>query len=132
MLIVPLFDRAGELVAYFSVDDPADRLVPSRETVELLEIFGNHAVVAIENARLYPQLEAHTRELEEAGQRMQEIARAQEQLRLDRLARAAHAADRHPRLRRHPAGRAAKADSTTTSSGASSRSSTRRASGWPG
>ncbi len=73
VLIVPLFNRSGELQAYFSVDDPADRRVPSRETIELLEIFGNHAVVAIENARLYRQLEAHSRELEEAGQRMGEI-----------------------------------------------------------
>ena len=73
VLLVPLFNRSGELVAYFSVDDPIDRLVPSSETMELLEIFGNHAVVAIENARLYRQLEQHTRELEEAGTRMQEL-----------------------------------------------------------
>ncbi len=73
VLLVPLFDRKGELLAYFSVDDPEDRLVPSKETIELIEIFGNHAVVAIENARLYRQLERHTRELEEAGQRMQEM-----------------------------------------------------------
>jgi len=73
ILLVPLFNRSGELVAYFSVDDPIDRLVPSSETMELLEIFGNHAVVAIENARLYRQLEQHTRELEEAGTRMQEL-----------------------------------------------------------
>jgi signal transduction histidine kinase/response regulator RpfG family c-di-GMP phosphodiesterase len=73
VLIVPLFDRTGEPVAYFSVDDPADRHVPSRETIELLEIFANHAVVAIENARLYSRLEAHSRELEEAGQRMGEV-----------------------------------------------------------
>ncbi len=73
VLLVPLFNRTGDLVAYFSVDDPVDRLVPSSETIELLEIFGNHAVVAIENARLYRQLESHTRELEEAGRRMQEM-----------------------------------------------------------
>jgi signal transduction histidine kinase/response regulator RpfG family c-di-GMP phosphodiesterase len=73
VLLVPLFNRAGELVAYFSVDDPVDRHVPTRETIELLEIFGNHAVVAIENARLYRQLESHSRELEEAGRHMQEI-----------------------------------------------------------
>ena len=44
VLLVPLFNRNGELIAYFSVDDPVDHLVPSREVVELLEIFGNHAV----------------------------------------------------------------------------------------
>ncbi|OGF22378.1 MAG: hypothetical protein A2V63_02825, partial [Candidatus Eisenbacteria bacterium RBG_19FT_COMBO_70_11] len=73
VLLVPLFNRTGELLAYFSVDDPLDRLVPSQESIELLEIFGNHAVVAIENARLYHELEIHSRELEDAGQRMQEM-----------------------------------------------------------
>jgi len=70
VLFVPLFNRAQELVAYFSVDDPEDRLVPSRESVELLEIYGHHAVVAIENARLYRELERRSRDLEEA-QRLQ-------------------------------------------------------------
>jgi hypothetical protein len=73
ILFVPLSSRTGELVAAILVDDPVDRLVPSRETVELLEIFGNHAVVAIENARLYRQLESYTRELEAAGQHMREM-----------------------------------------------------------
>ncbi len=73
VLLVPLFNRDNELVAYFSVDDPADRLVPSSETVELLEIFGHHAVIAIDNARLYGRLERQTHELREAGQRMQEL-----------------------------------------------------------
>ncbi len=73
VLIVPLFNRDGELVAYFSVDDPVDRLVPSTETIEMLEIFGHHAVVAIENARLYRQAERYARELEEAGRRMKEV-----------------------------------------------------------
>jgi len=75
MLLVPLLDGGGELVGYFSVDDPGDRLIPSRETIELLEIFASHAVVAIENARLYEQLGQRTRELEEADQRMKEMAR---------------------------------------------------------
>ena len=73
VLLVPLYSRQGELTAYFSVDDPVDRMVPGRETIEMLEIFGNHAVVAIENARLYRQLEARTRDLEEASQRMKEV-----------------------------------------------------------
>jgi signal transduction histidine kinase len=73
VLLVPLHDGRGELLGYFSVDDPADRLVPSQEAVELLEVFGNHAVVAIENARLYRQLAQRTRELEEADRRMKEM-----------------------------------------------------------
>jgi signal transduction histidine kinase len=72
VLLVPLYNRGGELLAYFSVDDPMDRLVPSTETIEMLEIFGHHAVVAIENARLYRQAERYARELEEAGRRMKE------------------------------------------------------------
>ncbi|HYM80913.1 MAG TPA: HD domain-containing phosphohydrolase [Candidatus Limnocylindria bacterium] len=73
VLLVPLMNGSGDLVGYYSVDDPVDRLVPSREAIELLEIFGHHAVVAIENARLYHELESHTRELEETGQRLQEM-----------------------------------------------------------
>ncbi len=73
VLLVPLYNREGELTAYFSVDDPIDRRVPDRETVEMLEMFGHHAVVAIENARLYQQLESRSRELEEANQRMKEV-----------------------------------------------------------
>ena len=73
VLLVPLQNRNGDLVGYFSVDDPVDRLVPSTETIELLEIFGYHAVVAIENARLYQEREQQTRQLKESGQRAQEL-----------------------------------------------------------
>ena len=67
VLVTPLESRGGDLLACFVVGDPADRLVPSTETVEMLEIFGQHAVVAIENARVYAQVEGHARELEDAG-----------------------------------------------------------------
>ncbi len=73
VLFVPLYTRDGELMAYLSVDDPVDRLVPSRETIEMLEIFGNHVVVALENARLVQTLAAHTRDLEAANRRMGEV-----------------------------------------------------------
>lgn len=72
-LIVPLISGSGEPVGYFSVDDPVDRLVPSREAIELLEIFGSHVIGAIENARLYRQLQSHTRQLEETSHRLQEM-----------------------------------------------------------
>jgi signal transduction histidine kinase len=73
VLFVPLYTREGELMAYLSVDDPVDRLVPSRETIEMLEVFGTHVVVALENARLVQSLNAHGRELEAANRRMGEL-----------------------------------------------------------
>jgi signal transduction histidine kinase len=73
VLLVPLFTRTGDLMAYLSVDDPVDRLVPSRETIEMLEIFGNHVVVALENARLVQSLGEHGRELEAVNRRMGEL-----------------------------------------------------------
>src|SRR5262245_21529739 len=73
VLLSPLFDGRGELLGYFSVDDPVDRLVPSQETIELLEVFGRHAVVGIENARLNHQITQRTRELEQADTRMREM-----------------------------------------------------------
>ncbi len=73
VLLVPLYTRTGELMAYLSVDDPVDRLVPSRETIEMLEIFGNHVVVALENARLVQSLGQHGRDLEAANRRMGEL-----------------------------------------------------------
>jgi signal transduction histidine kinase len=72
-LHVPIYGRIGDLVGSVSVGDPEDALVPSRETVELLEIFGNLAGVAIENARLQRQHDHHAGELEAAGRRVQEL-----------------------------------------------------------
>jgi len=73
VLFVPLVTRDSKLIAYLSVDDPADRLVPCKETVEMLEIFGAQAVAAMENARLYKELEEHTRQVEQAAERMREV-----------------------------------------------------------
>ncbi len=73
VLLVPLRSRDGELVGYFSVDDPENRLVPSTEVIELLEIFGYHAAVAIENARLYRERDEQARQLRGSGQRAQEL-----------------------------------------------------------
>jgi signal transduction histidine kinase len=75
VLFVPLYAKSGEIVGYLSVDDPVDRLVPSRETIELLEVFANHVVVALENARLYHALEEHSQRLEEANARLGELTR---------------------------------------------------------
>lgn len=73
VLFVPLWTTDGTLLGYLSVDDPSDRLVPDRATIELLEVFGSQAVTAIQNAKLYTQLEQNMRQLEEAAERMKEL-----------------------------------------------------------
>ncbi len=63
LLLVPLRGKDGQLVGVLSVDDPVDRQIPSRTTIETLEIFANQAVVALENARLFAEQRARLREL---------------------------------------------------------------------
>jgi signal transduction histidine kinase len=72
-LLVPLSDAAGAPIGYLSVNDPEDRKVPGRETLELLEALAQHTAVAIENARRQQTAQERARELEQAGQRAQEI-----------------------------------------------------------
>ncbi len=55
-LFVPLADSSGQLMGMLSVDDPADRRIPTRETIEVLEIFANQASIAIEGAWLFQRL----------------------------------------------------------------------------
>jgi len=69
LLLVPLRGKDGQLVGVLSVDDPVDRQIPSRTTIETLEIFANQAVVALENARLFAEQRARLGELT----RLQEI-----------------------------------------------------------
>lgn len=52
MLLVPLRGATGQVVGLISVDDPRDRMRPSRQVVEALEIFAGQAALAIENAML--------------------------------------------------------------------------------
>jgi signal transduction histidine kinase/response regulator RpfG family c-di-GMP phosphodiesterase len=73
VLLTPMFTMNGKVLGYVSVDDPEDRLVPAVDVVELIEIFANHAAVAIENGRLYHELERHTREVEQAGHHLHEL-----------------------------------------------------------
>ncbi len=73
VLVVPLHSRAGQLVGCLSVEDPEDRLVPSTETTELLELLGNHVVVALENARLHRERDRQTCALQESSERVREL-----------------------------------------------------------
>ena len=73
VLFVPLYTKDGATIGYLSVDDPVDRRLPSRETVETLEILATHAVVAIQNASLYERLNQSMGQLEEATERAEEL-----------------------------------------------------------
>ncbi len=74
VLFVPLYTKDNTVIGYFSVDDPVDRRLPSRETIETLEILATHAVVAIQNASLYERLNQSMSRLEEASERTEEVA----------------------------------------------------------
>jgi signal transduction histidine kinase/response regulator RpfG family c-di-GMP phosphodiesterase len=73
VLFVPLYTKDGVVIGYLSVDDPIDRRLPSRETIETLEILATHAVVAIQNASLYERLDQSMAKLEEATDRSEEL-----------------------------------------------------------
>ncbi|RMD94643.1 MAG: PAS domain S-box protein [Calditrichaeota bacterium] len=49
LILVNLMDRYGKTFGYISLDDPSEGNVPTRETFENLEIFGQLASFAIEN-----------------------------------------------------------------------------------
>lgn len=53
ILMVALKDRTGKLIGYLLVDEPVDMKVPKKEQIEVLEILGGIASIAVENARLY-------------------------------------------------------------------------------
>ena len=50
-LLVPLRDRDERLIGYIWVDEPTDRLLPSRERLQALRVFANQAAAAIDGAR---------------------------------------------------------------------------------
>jgi GAF domain-containing protein/signal transduction histidine kinase len=63
MLLVPLRSVDGAILGLLSVDDPQDLLVPTRRTIETLELFANQASVAIENSRFLDERERRIAEL---------------------------------------------------------------------
>jgi PAS domain S-box-containing protein len=63
-LIVPLYARSGDRLGFIWVDDPDDRLLPSRPKLQALRMFANQAAVAVESARQVAALERRTGELE--------------------------------------------------------------------
>ena len=52
LLLVLLTNTQGKVIGYMTVDKPRDGKVPTRETMEVLEIFAAQIALAIENFRL--------------------------------------------------------------------------------
>jgi diguanylate cyclase (GGDEF)-like protein/PAS domain S-box-containing protein len=63
-LLVPLWGTRGEPLGLLSVDEPADGLLPDLNTIQTLEAFANQAAIAIENARLFEDIEERRMYLE--------------------------------------------------------------------
>jgi len=63
VILIPLRSTSDELMGLMAIDRPRSGLLPTRDTIELLEIFGNQASVVIENSRLYRSVEERAQEL---------------------------------------------------------------------
>ena len=57
LLVVPM-EMRGEHIGYLLVHDSVDRQKPTQEKVVPLEYYASQAAIAVENARLYDQLQA--------------------------------------------------------------------------
>ena len=53
LLYFALLDRKGDVIGYMQADYPLDGKIPSRQTVEEIELFAGLAAVGIENSKLY-------------------------------------------------------------------------------
>jgi diguanylate cyclase (GGDEF)-like protein len=55
-LAVPLTDRRGHMIGLIWVDDPADRLLPSRALLQTLRLFANQATAALESSGRFQEM----------------------------------------------------------------------------
>jgi PAS domain S-box-containing protein len=53
LLMIALKNRSGQLSGYLLVDEPDDLKIPSQEQLEMLEILGGIASIALDNAKVY-------------------------------------------------------------------------------
>lgn len=58
-----LNDREGRMIGYLLVDEPLDGKIPTRETIEAVELFASIASIAIVNVRLHEAQRAATKEV---------------------------------------------------------------------
>jgi diguanylate cyclase (GGDEF)-like protein len=55
-LLVPLLDRAGGLMGVIWVDDPIDRMLPSRQAMQALRVFANQAAATLDATRHFEEV----------------------------------------------------------------------------
>jgi two-component sensor histidine kinase/HAMP domain-containing protein len=72
-LFVPIALRSGQIGGVFSLGQPLNGRRPDRETLRALEIFAAQAAAAIENARLYGQVQQDLVERRRAAEELQEL-----------------------------------------------------------
>lgn len=58
-----LNDREGRMIGYLFVDEPLDGKIPTRETIEAIELFASIASIAIVNVRLHDAERTATKEV---------------------------------------------------------------------
>lgn len=84
LLVIPLRGAGERLIGFISVDDPDDGRVPTAEKLVPVELFAKLASVAIENARLFDEIQRRLQELNILNRIGQVLSSTRE---LDRLLR---------------------------------------------
>ncbi len=56
LLLIPIRSKDHRIIGFLLIDDPADHLLPTHETIHTLEILATQVSVAIENRLIYLQL----------------------------------------------------------------------------
>lgn len=72
-LYAPIELRPGQIVGIISVGQPKDGLRPDPETLQALEVFASQAAAAIENARLYAQVQQDLIERKRAAEELRQL-----------------------------------------------------------
>ncbi len=73
LLYFSLYDRKGAMIGYLQIDYPLDGKIPSKETVEEVELFATIAAVGIENSGQYQKTLELLQENEMKTERMSRI-----------------------------------------------------------
>jgi len=82
VLLAPLISpRTGRLLGVLSLDQPEDGLIPSLETIEIIELFANQAALAIDTNRIFAEREQERQMLGQGLRRLRyhlELARTRD------------------------------------------------------